>query len=163
MPQCLNEIVRLWGIVGIDLPDSITVLNLLVAVGTLFVAHSAWTTSQKALTDSKRPVLVFERTVDGWIIKNVGNGPALNLVFAEGDKIRWLVPYKVPSISKDGSYQLRDLKAGARLGVAYFDFDDNLYSSECTDYMTKTRAGEKPSDWPTYKASDLAFDWSPKK
>jgi len=118
--------------------------------------------SVKALTDSKRPVLVFERTQDGWIIKNVGNGPALNLVFAAGDGARWLDPYKVPSISKDGSYQLKNLKAGARLGVAYFDFDQNLYSSECTAYIMKLRSGENPTGWPAYKASDLPFDWSPK-
>jgi hypothetical protein len=135
-------------------------IKLLLAVFPLVISGGALWISRRVFIAAKRPVLVFERTSDSWIIKNVGNGPALNLVFAEGNAEGWLSPYKLPSISKDHSYQLKGLKSGARLGVVYFDFEERLYSSECTNYITKMRSNERPAAFPKYDATKLPFDWS---
>jgi hypothetical protein len=136
--------------------------STLFAVASFCVSCAAVYISVKAFIDAKRPVLVFERMAGaGWMVKNVGNGPALNVVFVEGDfDGKWLNPIKLPSLSKDGLLRLEKLTVAARLGVTYTDFDDRLYSSDCTNYITKIRQGKPPDDWPAFDASKLPYyEW----
>jgi hypothetical protein len=134
---------------------------MVFAAFSLLVSLGAFVISLKAFVNSKRPVLVFERIEDVWIVKNLGNGPALNVVLAEADfEGRWLKPVKLPSLSKDGSLRLENLKVAARLGATYTDFDQRLYSSDCTYYITKIRRGKKPPSWPSFDVSKIGYHQS---
>jgi hypothetical protein len=137
-------------------PMVFALFSLLVSLGALVI-------SVRGFVDSKRPVLVFERTEAGaWVVKNLGNGPALNVVLVEADfEGTWLKPVKLPSLSKDGSLRLANLKVAARLGAIYTDFDQRLYSSDCTYFITKIRKRRKPPGWPSFDASTLAYYQSP--
>lgn len=135
------------------------VMNTLLAIASFCVSAVALRISVKAFVDAKPPVLAFERMPGaGWIVENVGNGPAWNVVFAEGDfEGRWLEPFKLPSISKDSSFTFENLTVAGRLGVTYTDFDGRLHSSDCTNYITKMRKGSKPTDWPSYDVSKIRY------
>lgn len=137
-------------------------MTTLIAVASLLIACWAAYTSAKAFVDAKRPVLVFEREAGReWIVRNVGNGPALNVVFIEGDfEGKWLDPFKLPSVSKNALLRFPELTAAGRLGVTYTDFDGRLYSSDCTYYITKIRRKRKPSDWPSFDPKKIRYyDW----
>lgn len=132
--------------------------NTLLSLASLCFSAAALYISINAFIDAKRPILVFERIDAGWILKNVGNGPALNVEFAEGDfNGKWVEPFKLPSISKDGSFQFPKLTVAGRLGVKYADFNGKLYSSDCTNYITKIQKGETPAGWPKYDATKIRY------
>src|ERR1041384_6175962 len=57
---------------------------------------------------ARKPVLIFEYDGElGWVLRNVGAGPALNVIVAQkrvgGD---WFNPVRVPPLSKDGRFLL---------------------------------------------------------
>ena len=75
----------------------------------------------------------FDRKV-GWFIRNVGNGPALNVEVAQkrpGAGEPWFAPYQLPSIAKEGSFGIR-WAAGENdsgFGAVYADFKGREYTS----------------------------------
>jgi len=78
---------------------------LLVSVVT-FALNYRHTRKSAVLT--RKPVLVFEYDGEqGWLLRNVGAGPALNVIVAQkrvGGE--WFNPVRVPPLSKDGKFLL---------------------------------------------------------
>ena len=65
--------------------------------------------SRRSAVLTRKPVLVFEYDGNsGWILRNVGAEPALNVVVgqkrADGE---WFNPVRVPPLSKDGKFVLQ--------------------------------------------------------
>jgi hypothetical protein len=82
----------------------------------------------------QRPLLNFVNTPQsGWVILNVGNGPALNIRFMGKDRTSWVQPvigYAIPpNIALTIQEEIKN--AGAALAVYYKDLFDNEYMVEC--------------------------------
>ena len=97
--------------------------------------------SRKSAIDAITPVLVFEYTQkSGWLLRNVGNGPALNIVFAmKSESSEWFDSVRIPPISRDGVFGLPwiiDLNMRA-FGATYEDFQSRRYSTICEDDLSK--------------------------
>ncbi len=101
---------------------------------------------------SRKPVLIFEYDGDsGWILRNVGAGPALNVVVAQkrvGGK--WFNPVRVPPLSKDGKFVLQWLNHvnTTGLGATYTDTEQLPYTSTCGNDLSQTFDGVLFGPWP---------------
>ena len=101
---------------------------------------------------TRKPVLVFEYDGDsGWILRNVGAGPALNVVVAQkrvGGE--WFNPVRVPPLSKDGKFilQWRNHVDTTGLGAIYTDTEQLAYTSTCGNDLSKTFDGTLFGPWP---------------
>lgn len=86
---------------------------------------------------SRIPVLVFVYdSNEHWLLRNVGNGPALNITFAtkaRHDDREWQNPTRIPPIAKDAEFRLSWLGDDdyAVLAASYEDFlaADNMRGS----------------------------------
>jgi hypothetical protein len=99
---------------------------------------------------SARPVLVFEYVPEeGWHLKNIGQGPALNIIVAQHGKSGWKHPVRVPALSKDGSTKLvwclHDNELG--LGAMYEDGYRKKYPSECHNDLSTVKRGWVFGPW----------------
>lgn len=90
------------------------------------------------------PVLVFVYEDCGrWLLRNVGNGPALNIdvavKFKHGDH-EWELPTRIPPISRDGEFHLSWLGAlnVAVLAAAYEDFLREGKSKRSSEYTVQS-------------------------
>ncbi len=127
-----------------------------VSVGALVVSVISFSLtyrlSTQTATTSVRPALVFEYSQDtGWSLRNVGNGPALNVVIAERtDTSPWANPVRVPPLPKDGKIQLAWIahQNVRTLGATYVDIDNRSYSSSCTNDLSTTQDGNILGNWP---------------
>lgn len=72
------------------------------------------------------PVLAFvwDTGESAWYVRNVGNGPALNITIGQRDMNGWFNPVRVPAISRDGEFKLWWLGQDGdyALGARYNDF-----------------------------------------
>jgi hypothetical protein len=99
----------------------------------------------------RKPVLVFEYDgMNGWILRNVGVGPALNILVAQkrvGGE--WFNPVRVPPLSKDGQMLLRWLGHvnSTGLGATYSDFEGRAYTSTCGNDLSKVFDGPRFGPW----------------
>lgn len=132
--------------------DPKTVLSAIaILVSVLTFGLSFWFTWRSSVS-AKRPVLVFVydgRT--GWILRNTGGGPALNVLVAQ-KKVGagWFNPVRVPPLAKDTELVLRwlDHVNTTGLGATYADYEDRAYSSTCGDDLSRTFRGRRFGPWP---------------
>jgi hypothetical protein len=101
---------------------------------------------------ARKPALIFEYDGElGWILRNVGAGPALNVVVAQkrvgGD---WFNPVRVPPLSKDGRFTLEWLNHvnSTGLGATYTDTEQLAYTSTCGNDLSKVAKGTLFGPWP---------------
>jgi hypothetical protein len=110
----------------------------------------SWTISRLNARASIRPVLVFEYPPDeGWKVKNIGSGPALNVLIAQREHGKWINPVRVPPMSKDGSltltWCLHDNVRG--LGALYEDVDGRKYTTTCGNDLSRVFVGHSFGPW----------------
>jgi hypothetical protein len=142
-----------------------------LAVGALVVSVASFVISFLAARATERrarmPVLVFVYTFEkGWKIRNVGNGPALDVVVAQkevgGD---WFEPRRVPPMGRDHELVLEwighDNEHG--LGATYSDFlgaaEDHRrgrYTVTCGNDLNRVRRG---THLPRWKESRIRAYW----
>jgi hypothetical protein len=100
----------------------------------------------------RKPVLVFEYDGRiGWTLRNVGAGPALNVVVAQRRrKDVWINPVRVPPLAKDGQIVLTWLQHvnTTSLGASYCDFDQVVYTSICRNDLNEVSDGNQMKSWP---------------
>ena len=142
---------------SIDWKLGISIVALLASVVTFSFSYHL--SRQTAIT-SVRPVLVFEFSDNnGWRLRNVGNGPALNVVVAmkEVDS-DWKKPVRIPPISQDGAFKLIMFENWnvKTLGAYYSDINQKVYSSTCTEDLSETHEGNKLKAWPD---SEIGRHW----
>jgi hypothetical protein len=98
-----------------------------------------------------KPALIASYSGDsGWHRRNIGSGPALNVVVVQrresGD---WFDPVRVPPLAAGDQLHLFWMEhTNVRwIGAAYTDIDGRPYSSECADDLTRIRAGHAFPVW----------------
>lgn len=94
-----------------------------------------------------RPVMVFTYQDDGWHIENVGNGPALDVIFhrLSGGSITQTV--RLPAVSKGGKLCLHFARHDSKqvFAATYRDSDSRPYTSQSQhDVSTVTKGFSIP-------------------
>ena len=93
----------------------------------------------------RMPVLVFEWQPNGWVLHNVGSGPALNVIIAQGrgDPPRkgillqrgvhepWFNPVQLPPLARDAQHPLSWIVEESGLGATYADALGASYTAKC--------------------------------
>lgn len=125
---------------------SVTALIVSVLAFALNYRHA-----RRASVLARKPVLVFEYDGDrGWALKNVGSGPALNVVVAQkrvnGD---WFNPVRIPPLAKDGEFVLAWLGHvnTTGLGTTYTDSENFPYTATCGNDLSRVREGVLFGPW----------------
>ena len=99
----------------------------------------------------KQPILVFEYDqAAGWKIRNIDNGPALNIsIWLRGKESKWSHEVRVPALSKDREFTLNWVgKLNAwMLGAVYGDFEGREYTSVSQHDANTIRSGNKLNDF----------------
>jgi hypothetical protein len=101
------------------------------------------------------PVLVFVyEPHKGWFLRNVGNGPALNVVVAESDRYEnWLNPVRIPPLGKDKEILLPWVEGDHKLGATYEDFlkadagRPRVFTVICSFDLNETSLGSTLRKW----------------
>jgi hypothetical protein len=121
----------------------LSVAALVLSAITFVLAYRATLTADRR---SRIPVLVFVYDNGSWILRNVGNGPALNIIVAirwrhEDPADRWDLPTRVPPIATDREFLLTWLGASnvAVLAATYQDFLQANTSGEARSYSVTSR------------------------
>ncbi|KHE91726.1 MAG: hypothetical protein K8F52_12295 [Candidatus Scalindua rubra] len=99
-----------------------------------------------------RPVLVFYfQSGRGWYIKNIGNGPALNIILAllDADN-RWISPEGIPSLAVNGEFVFGSFNTEIKIngwGCLYTDIAERSYSSIQKGNKTQIATGSLFPAW----------------
>jgi hypothetical protein len=96
-------------------------------------------------------VLAFEYDKGrGWILKNIGTEPALDIVVAERFRNgEWISPIRIPPLGPGEKFPL-DWQGHANvdiLGATYKSSSGQVFSAICENDLTKIEAGNKIGDW----------------
>jgi hypothetical protein len=98
-----------------------------------------------------KPVLVFvDEPEEGcWVLRNIGTGPALNIVVAQRKDGQWFNPVKVPPLINGGSFKLTWLGRvnDTGLGTTYADSEDHAFTSTLGDEIVHTYDSDRLPDW----------------
>lgn len=122
-------------------------LSPVVSFMGVIVSMVAYVLSRNANVSAKRPVLVFVYEHEqGWILKNVGNGPALNVCVAQklpGTGEQWFKFVRIPPLAKDKEFVLRYLNHvnTTALAATCDDMENRAYSSLCRRDLTTLSKG----------------------
>jgi hypothetical protein len=135
----------------------ISLFALLVSI--LSFALTYWH-SQRSHKAQISPILVFLYDADkGWHIRNVGSGPALNvLVVRRFPKKQWREPVRIPPVSTGDHFPLHWMRRTNRdqLGVSYCDFERRSYTSECKRDLTNIVAADT---LPSFTPDTIKAHW----
>ena len=148
-------LVAAWCPMTFNLGDILACISAVVAV---ISACIAW----RAVTRNLRPVLVFVRDQHKvWFVKNVGTGPALDVLVAEKDRDEqgWQRFKRLPPLPKDGQISLPS--APSFFAVTYNDAENKPYSTICSGYRNRLQKGhvfDKPDEKQIALYPDLPID-----
>jgi hypothetical protein len=130
-------------------PALVISLASLALAFTSFVVNFALT--RRAAVRARKPVLIFIDDPDEecWVLRNLGNGPALNVLVALRGSGLWFSPVRLPPISKDGVYALRWLGRinTVGLGSSYTDFEGYRYTSTLGGEISRAYEGDRLPKW----------------
>lgn len=106
--------------------------------------------NRRAVVLSRKPVLVFAYDGRrGWVLKNVGSGPALNVIVAQRRNNQWFNPVRIPPLAKDAEFV--PLWLGhvntTGLGATYTDSESTSYTSITGNDLSQIFAGTKFGPW----------------
>ena len=109
---------------------------------------------------SIKPVLTIEyRNDTGWSLRNVGNGPALNVIVAQRhSEGEWFNPVRVSSLAHDSETRLHwlDHTNIKWIGATYTDIDGRQYSSMTSEDLTTVQTGNA---FPHWREQDIQKPW----
>ncbi|GJQ57918.1 MAG: hypothetical protein D8M57_04110 [Candidatus Scalindua sp. AMX11] len=112
----------------------------------------SYLSARKAGITGIRPVLVFcFNSGSGWSLKNIGNGPALNIVLAllDADN-RWVSPEGIPSLAVNGEFVIGGFNTQIEFigwGCFYTDISASPYSSTQKGSETQIVASPHVPAW----------------
>jgi hypothetical protein len=141
-----------------DASDILSAIAVVVSLVTFGLTHFH---DRRLTVLGRRPVLVFEYDGSrGWILRNVGLGPALNPIVAQktvgGD---WFNPVRIPPLAVGGEFiplWLRHVNTTG-LGVLYDDTDGLPYSATCGNDRSRVFAGHRFGPW---KEDEIGRHWN---
>jgi hypothetical protein len=125
----------------------ISALALLVSAGSFAVNLAV---GHRAAVRGRKPVLVFvDEPGDCWTLRNIGNGPAINVVVAQRKDGRWFNPVRVRPMAKDASERLEwlDRVNDTGLGVSYADSEQRHYTATLGAEILHVYDGRRLPDW----------------
>lgn len=138
----------------IDLKILFSGIAVVVSVIAITVSYFS---ARKARITGIRPVLVFcFNSGCGWSVKNIGNGPALNIILAllDADE-RWISPEGIPSLAVGGEFVFSGFGTQIKFigwGCFYTDISARSYSTIQKGNETKIIAG---SLFPTWNRNEI--------
>jgi hypothetical protein len=149
------------------LATAASIAAILLSVVTFGLSYRA---SRAAERRARIPVLVFVYDgAQGWLLRNVGNGPALNIEVAQkvvrGKQAgSWIKPVRVPPIGRDKEILLSWLGDTLNgLGGVYEDFlgaDEGVagrtYTVTCGNDRNVIKPGRHLPEWPE---SEIVPQW----
>jgi hypothetical protein len=128
--------------------DTIAALPLVISIVAVLIAYYSYRGSVRS---SMRPVLVFSRTpTSWWKVKNVGAGPAINIVIArigideEIDSATACYP-----LAAGDEYDLPWIRGGPSLASTYTDVFGGRFTTSCDGNSNTLRSGHRPKLRPT--------------
>jgi hypothetical protein len=128
-----------------------TVISIVSIAIALFSFTLNYGLARRAAVRARKPVLVFVDAPEQgtWVLQNVGNGPALNVLVAQRQDGKWFNPVIVPPLSADSSYPLKWLGRvnSTGLGATYSDFEDTAYTSTLGGERSRTHEGNRLPNW----------------
>ncbi|TLP52405.1 hypothetical protein [Microbispora triticiradicis] len=141
------------------LATALSIAALILSAVTFMLGYRASRATERR---SRMPVLVFVYdNEDGWTLRNVGNGPALNIEVAQkvvtGERPGyWAHPVRIPPLGRDGkialSWLAHDNLHG--LGAVYEDFlgadegtSGRVYTVTCGNDRNVVRPGRHLPRW----------------
>jgi hypothetical protein len=150
------------------LATAVSIAAILLSAVTFGLSYRA---SRAAERRARIPVLVFVYDGhQGWLLRNVGNGPALNIEVAQkvirGEQAgSWINPVRVPPIGRDKEILLSWLGGDNPhgLGGVYEDFlsaDEGVagrtYTVTCGNDRNVIKPGRHLPEWPE---SEIKAQW----
>jgi len=145
--------------VGISTATVISIVSLAIALVSFVLNYGL---ARRAAVRARKPVLVFVDAPEQgtWVLQNVGNGPALNVLVAQRQDGKWFNPVIVPPLSVDSSYPLKWLGRvnSTGLGATYSDFENTLYTSTTGGERSRTYVGNR---LPTWSDREVRRHWEP--
>jgi len=116
---------------NIDIKILFSGVAIVVSILAITVSYLA---SLKSRIIGLQPVLVFcFNSGRGWSVKNIGNGPALNIVLALLDADdQWVSPEGIPSLAVNGEFVFGSFNTQIKIigwGCLYTDISERSYSS----------------------------------
>ena len=133
--------------------------KIIISLFAFFLALTAFCVSVwqswKSGVISRKPILVIEYTGDtGWHLRNIGNGPALNILIAQkrvgiSGSEAWFNPVRIPPLGKRGTFHMKWLGHvnTTGIGAVYEDFRGKTYSSTCGNDLVKLYVGNQLASW----------------
>jgi len=107
-----------------------------------------------------RPVVAIVYSEhDGWVVRNIGGGPAMNIVVAYSwdEKVsrRWGQPVRIPPLAVGSEFALKWIGHSNVRAIAssYTDFEGRKYSSVCENDLSQLVEGDTLPDWPSAEIS----------
>ncbi|HZC99842.1 MAG TPA: hypothetical protein VFA46_06520 [Actinomycetes bacterium] len=152
------------------LTTGLAVAALVISLITFVLSYRATTAAERR---SRLPVLVFVYDGNrGWLLRNVGNGPALNIIVAQkhtrgsqaGD---WYNPVRVPPIAREAEFPLSwlDPASDFGLGAVYQDFlsadvkgGGRVFTVTCGNDLNAVTPGRLLPSW---AEREIWRHWSP--
>ena len=140
--------------------------KLLIALSSTALAVSLFTFwlnyrhARQVTVRGRKPVLVFLYDgTRGWILRNVGNGPALNVLVAQKKDGTWFNPVRVPPLSKETEFipLWLDHVNTTGLGATYTDSEGVSYTSTTGNDLTQIFDGLHFGPW---KESEIGRHWN---
>jgi hypothetical protein len=123
------------------------VISIITPIASLLTFFIGYTLNIKSARNSRKPVLVFEyQQSNGWLIRNVGNGPALNIIVTcKGKKGAWKYFVRLPALAKDDKFILTWLGHCDvwSLSSVYTDFLGIAYTLVSIHDENHIRTGQK--------------------
>ena len=134
--------------------------ELVISTLAIVVAIASFWHSRRAAIASIRPILVFlYDNQRGWHVRNVGDGPALNVNIAKRQPGgSWSQPVRVPPIDSGDFFPLFWVLHDNvhQFGTTYEDFKARIYSSICAKDLTSLSRGRKLPSW---SEEDIQAHW----
>jgi hypothetical protein len=137
---------------------ALSIVALVVSILTFALNFRAGRLAERR---GRMPVLVFEWQSNGWVLNNVGSGPALNVIVAQGkgDPPRkgillqrgvhepWFNPVQLPPLARDAQYPLSWIAEESGLGATYADALGATYTAKCGNDRSITFDGVHIPVW----------------
>ena len=126
----------------------ISIIALVVAIVSTII--SVYFSKLNIRTDIFPVLVLAYDPKNGWEIRNIGNGPAINIMVShqEHGETKWIKPTRIYPISKDGKVHLKWVGYNPnKIAVTYSDIHKNNYTSITNDDLTEIKNGNKLPSW----------------
>lgn len=130
--------------------------TIVVAAIACIVSALSYINSRRVERTNIRPTLVFVFDgAAGWRLENIGSGPAVNILVAEGnsrsipDSPNWESPVRVPPLGQKGAHALHwnRFTNADQLGATYSDILGRQYTTKCDRDENKLDKGNALPKW----------------